>query len=299
MKTKLMFILLMSCLSYSLFHLIYLKPKSNQSVRETLQYTEEELVAPAMIDSVTDVTHVWPLQPNIVKKIHVALGQKVEKGELLISLDSRFQQKAVNASQIALNQAKNDLILEKKKLDYAKEEYDKLQSLDKRIVNQNELRKQLYEKDMAFVRVTQVSEHLKLAKINLDKAKMLLQQYSIRAPKKGIVLQINTHVNEYAVGGQPIILLGDADKIMVRVSVDEREAYQFSPKAKAYLVLDTSDAQKIPLNFIQLNQYIITQERLNSRVQEVLYYIDRNKPFKLIAGQQFNAHIPIKKLNKA
>lgn len=67
---------------------------------------------------------------------------------------------------------------------------------------------------------------------------------------------------------------------------------KYSPEASVYL---TADGLNIPLTFIQLDRYIITNDRLNARVQEALYFFNRQDYPELAAGRQLDAHIAVQK----
>ncbi|QLZ68638.1 p-hydroxybenzoic acid efflux pump subunit AaeA [Legionella sp. PC1000] len=252
----------------------------------------EEIIAPAILDSGNDMTHVPSIQSGIVKKINVTVGQMVKKGEILFSLDDTIGLHNVTVSKIALQQAENNFMIQTKNLKHAQSQLKRLKSIDKRALNPAELREKEYEVKMGKIQIKQLQNGLDAAKANLRNAKLALNQFYIASPKDGIVLQINAHVDEFVGAGSQVILLGDDQKVIVRVSIEERDAKKYSPEASVYL---TGDKLKIPLTFIQLDRYIITNDRLNARVQEALYFFDRKDYPDLAAGRQLDAHIAVKK----
>lgn len=261
---------------------------------QPISIENEEIIAPAITDAFNDMTRVPILQSGLVKKIHVRVGQVVKKGEPLLSLDDTSATQNVNVSQISLIQAKNSVIIQRKNLKHIHTQLKRLKSIDPRAISRSELREKTHEFKMANIQLEQLKHNLDIAKANLENATFALKQYTIVAPKNGIVLQMNAHVNEYVGTLQPIIFLGDAKKIIVRISIDERDIKHFSPQASVYLTNNDNEQLKIPLRFIQLDRFIIMQERLNSRVQEALYFFNRNDYPNLAAGQQFDAHIAVK-----
>lgn len=251
----------------------------------------EEIIAPAIIDSGNDMTHVPSIQSGIIKKINVTVGQIVKKGEILFSLDDTIGQYNVTVHKIALKQAENNFMIQIKNLKHAKAQLKRLKSIDKRAINQAELREKNHEVKMATIQIEQLKNGLETAKANLRNSELALTQFNVTAPRDGIILQINAHVDEFVGGGGQVLLLGDAQKVIVRVSIEERDAKKFSPKASVYL---SGDELKIPLTFIQLDRYVINNDRLNARVQEALYYFNRQDYPNLAAGRQFDAHIAVK-----
>ena len=294
-KRKLIIISLISgALGFALMSVWYFKYKQPQAIVPPTITQSEQIIAPSIIDGLTDLTRIPTLQPGIIEKIHVSVGQHVKKGEPLCSLDSKLLKNTLKINMLGLKQTKNALELQKKQLAYLKKQLARLQSLDKRAISQAELQDKVHDVKMANAQLTQAKYALKLAIKTLKNTQLTLAQYTMTAPKDGIILQINTHTNEFVGTGQPIMYLGDAHHVIVRVSIDEREAHRFKSTAPAYLINYENAELNIPLTFIQLDQYIVTQERLNSRVQEALYSFDRNKYPYLIAGQLFDAYIAIK-----
>jgi macrolide-specific efflux system membrane fusion protein len=254
----------------------------------------DSIVAPAIIDSPNDVVRIPTLQSGIIQKLFVQLGDSVKKGQILFSLEDTLAKNNLAIQKINVDRAQNDLTLQTKTLHHAQEQLARIRNLDRRAISQAELQEKAYEVSMGEVQVRQAQDNLELAKANLSNALVTLSQYTITAPDEGVVLQINSHVNEFVQSAQPIILLGDAHKVIVRVSLDERDTQRFNDQAAAYITSTENPSLKIPLIFLHLNRYIVTQERLNSRVQEILYYFDRKKFPNLIAGQQLEANILIR-----
>ncbi|KTD41690.1 efflux RND transporter periplasmic adaptor subunit [Legionella parisiensis] len=253
---------------------------------------KEEIIAPAILDSGNDMTHVPSIQSGIVKKINVTVGQMVKKGDILFSLDDTIGLHNVTVSQIALQQAKNNFMIQTKNLKHLQSQLRRLKSIDKRAINPAELREKEYDVKMGRIQIKQLQHSLDAAKANLRNAELALNQFNIASPKDGIVLQVNAHVDEFVGAGSQVILLGDDQKVIVRISIEERDAKKYSPEASVYL---TENKLKIPLTFIQLERYIITNDRLNARVQEALYFFNRKDHPDLAAGRQLDAHITVKK----
>lgn len=262
----------------------------------TTQAINHTMVAPAVVDAINDIIRIPSLQSGTIKTMDVTVGQFVKKGQILFSLKNELAQNNVRIQKIMLVQAKNQLQLEKKKIHHDELQLARLRSIDKRSISKSLLQDQIYVVNLDKVQLKQAHRQVVLAQANLKQAEMNLQQYTMLSPKDGIVLQINAHLDEFVGASQPVMMLGDRDKVMVRVTLDERDMQKFNPKAKAYLTYYNDKKIRIPLYFLQLNQYVVTQERSNfSRVQEVIYYFNRQDYPQVVAGQQLDAHIPVKK----
>jgi macrolide-specific efflux system membrane fusion protein len=278
------------------YHLLFNRQNSSRQAPVTAQVAKQDIIinAPAIVDALNDVTRVPTLQSGIIKKIHVAVGQMVKKDQPLLSLDKVPAINNLKIQRIYFKQAKTNLLIQEKSLEHIEHLLKSLRSIDKRAISQMELKQKMYEANMGRINLKQAQYNLKLALASLKNAELTLSQYTTVAPKDGIVLQISGHEEELVGGGQILILLGDAEKIIVRVSIDERDTYDYNPNSSAYLTSNENAELKIPLTFIQLDRFIITQERLNSRVQEVLYYFKRDAYPNLVSGKQFDAHVTVK-----
>jgi multidrug efflux pump subunit AcrA (membrane-fusion protein) len=255
----------------------------------------ENIVAPALIDSLNDVTRIPTLQSGVIKKLYVVSGQQVMKGDRLFSLDKSLVQNNVHIQEIMVDQAKIQLLIQQKKTSHNKAELARLLSLDRRAISQSDIQNKRFEVNVDKIQQRQAERQLALAEANLQQARLIAKQYSIVAPQNGIILQVNARVNEFVGNAQPILLLGDTNKVMVRVSLDERDIQRFQSNMPAYLTSNENESLQIPLTFVRLNPYIVTQEHLNySHIQEAIYYFNRNNHPQIIAGQQLDANIPIK-----
>lgn len=284
------FIILLFSLSFYFLGKSSVKPR----LMQTTKTEPEVMLAPAFIDSASDLTRIATLQSGVITSINVLVGQKVSKGQLLYSIDNHAAKSAVKIQKIALYQAKNGLLIAEKDLKHSRHQLKNLQAIDKRAISQAELRAKKDEVEVRELQFAQAKRNLELVHANLKNAQLILQQYQAVSPKDGIVLQINAHLNEFVGQAQPIMLLGDAEKVMVRVAIDERDVFRFVVDDTAYMTSDIYPNIKIPLTFVQMDKIIIYQDRLNARVQEALYYFNRKDYPELAAGQQFNAYLSAK-----
>jgi len=251
------------------------------------------IIAPAIIDSVNDITKIPALQAGVVNKIHVKLGQRVKKGELLFELDDQLLKHALEVQKISLKQAEKAITLQEKQLKYAQHQLNRLKNLDARAFSQLELSEKRHEVAMAKARLQQVITDKQLVAANYRQTELTLDQFKVFSPRAGVVLQINAHRGEFMNTGQAVLFLGDAHRVIVRVSIDEREAYRFQKDAPAYLMNNRDATHPIPMKFLHIDQYIVLQERLNTRVQEVVYSFPRKGHKDFIAGQLFDVSIDL------
>ena len=284
--------ILFICLSGYFLLKVILSTESKSKIPDTPN--ESMVIMPAFIDSLNDITHVSTLQSGIIQHIDIRVGKMVKKEQLLFALDDATAKRNVQIHQQLLIQAKNHLMIQENDLKHAKNQFSRLKSIDPRAISRESVREKAHEVNTRARHYQQAKQELAIAQSNLNNAKLTLSQFRTYAPKDGIILKINNHPNEFVGAGQQVIWLGDADKIMVRVSIDERDINIIKAQGDAYLTSKNYGDVNIPIQLIQLDRFIIYHDQLNARVQEALYFFKRKDYPNFVAGQQVDAHISTK-----
>ena len=128
-----------------------------------------------------------------------------------------------------------------------------------------------------------------------------LDRLIVRSPLDGEVLQINIRAGEFAQAGAlttPLMLVGNLEKLHVRVDIDENDAWRFDKKSKAIAYLRGNRDFKVELELAYLEPFVIPKksltgdstERVDTRVLQALYSFDR-KSLPLYIGQQMDVFI--------
>ncbi len=172
---------------------------------------------------------------------------------------------------------------------------------DPRAISQEDLNKRRFAVQAAEARLTQARTSLELLtagtwKADLDvaraevarvaaevrSAQVEIDRLVIRAPVTGHVLQVNIRPGEFAAGGfsaQPLMLIGDLDRLQVRVDIDEADAWRFKPEGRAMAFVRGNPLLKTRLSFEYVEPYVIPKrsltgdstERVDTRVMQVVY----------------------------
>jgi multidrug efflux pump subunit AcrA (membrane-fusion protein) len=142
--------------------------------------------------------------------------------------------------------------------------------------------------------------NLKQAIAQREEAAILLDRLTVRAPREGTILQVNVRAGEYASPGssEPLMLLGDTQRLQVRADVDEVNAPLVAPQTSGVASLKSMAGTKIPLTFVRIEPYVVPKksltgdnsERVDTRVLQIIYRFDR-PPFPVYAGQQVDVFI--------
>jgi multidrug resistance efflux pump len=151
-----------------------------------------------------------------------------------------------------------------------------------------------FDKDIAGASVA-------LAEAQVEQTKTDLDRVLVRAPRDGVILQVNVREGEY-VGtppGQALMLLGAVnEKVHIRVDIDEHDIPRFQKGAAAHAAPRGNPGITYPLRFERVEPYVIPKksltgdntERVDTRVLQVIYAMDaKEKP--VYVGQQMDVFI--------
>jgi multidrug resistance efflux pump len=146
-----------------------------------------------------------------------------------------------------------------------------------------------------------VKAEIARAEAEVNAAAVEIDRLTVRAPIDGNILQINIRSGEYAQGGilpQPLILMGELEKLHVRVDIDENDAWRFHPDSSAYAFVRGNPELKTALKFEYLEPYVVpkrsltgdSNERVDTRVMQVLYSFNR-VDLPVYTGQLMDVYI--------
>lgn len=191
---------------------------------------------------------------------------------------------------------------------------------DKRAISVDEFNRRRFAVQVAEAKLTEARAQLALLKagswkadIDIAKAEVAaaeaqvgaietdVERLTVRAPVDGQVLQVKVRVGEFAQTGvlaTPLILLGNVDKLHVRVDVDENDAWRVRAGASAMAFVRGNRDLQTPLKFVRFEPFIVPKksltgdstERVDTRVLQVLYSFDRGQ-LPVYVGQQMDVFI--------
>jgi len=147
---------------------------------------------------------------------------------------------------------------------------------------------------LAKAEIARAEAEVKAAAVEMDRL-------IVRAPIDGNILQVNVRSGEYAQGGilpQPLILMGDLERLHVRVDIDENDAWRFDPGSSAVAFVRGNPQLKAALSFEYVEPYVVPKrsltgdstERVDTRVMQVLYSFDR-ADLHIFPGQLMDVYI--------
>lgn len=227
---------------------------------------------------------------GIVAELFVRVGDQVKAGDSLFKIDDRALQAQLSVARARVNEAGAALAKPRHRLKFLTH----LQRTDNGAVSTaaiSDLRDD----------VRAAESVLGSAKAEAGQIDVEIQRCLVRAPAAGRVLQINTRVGEYVEGGgqaRPLMLVGDDDRVYLRVDIDEHDAWRIRPQARARAFVRGNPQQQAELRFEYIEPYVIPKtsltgqstERPDVRVLQVIYSAQRSA-LPVYLGQQMDAFI--------
>lgn len=247
------------------------------------------IAAAGIIEAVDKNIEIGVPQSALVKEIYIKVGDKVQAGHVLFRLDDRdlLAQLLVQRAQVAISKA-HELRLQ--------DQLARLESVeDLRAVSQEELNTR--RSDVAVAKA-----QLEAAEAQVTHTILMLERLCICAPQTGVILQNNIRKGEFIQAGGPAsIILGDLERLQVRAEIDEQNASYLYPHTAASAFPKNNSSMEIPLRFERIEPYVIpkrsltgaSDERVDTRVLQVIYSFDRPPSFPLYVGQQVDIFIEI------
>lgn len=226
-------------------------------------------------------------QQSLVAQAHAQVDDAATQLKLR---ESAFTEEARAVSLDEINQAKAMLLQRQAALAYAGQEFERL-------------RNGTWQPDMAIQEAT-VSE----SRAQVEQSLSDLERLTVRSPIKGVVLQVKIHPGEFAPAGQstdPLMLIGARDSLVVRAQIDENDAWRVKRDESAVARPRGRNQMQIPLTFVRFEPFIVpkksltgdSNERVDTRVLEVLYKFQAPKEGGVFAGQQMDVYIQAPELN--
>lgn len=265
-------------------------PDANAASVSTLQAPYDSYVAGAgIVEASTGNIAVGTPVSGIVAKMYVKVGEHVEAGDPLFQIDDRDLQAQLVTARARVEQAAAALLKPTHRLEYTRD----LRKRDPNAVSARDLSDLQDE-------VAGARSSLKLAKAELAQVQTQIDLHTVRASVTGNILRSNIHVGEFVEGGgaSPLILLGDNDRMFVRVDVDEHDAWRVRPGCKATAIQRGHAGMEIPLRYEYIEPYMVPKtsltglgtERSDTRVLQVIFSFER-RSLSVYIGQQLDVYI--------
>ncbi|HWQ88521.1 MAG TPA: efflux RND transporter periplasmic adaptor subunit, partial [Desulfitobacteriaceae bacterium] len=161
-----------------------------------------------------------PKLPGKVAAVNVAVGDQVQAGAVLLTLDTQDLQKAVEQAVLAERTAEVNYRRTKEQLDLAKTNLERQQKLfEAGMISQAQLEGFKSQASETFLELAQVQWDQ--AKLGRQQAQQTLDNAVLRAPGSGMVAAINVKKGEMAGTVQPAVIITSLNTLYVSLNVPE------------------------------------------------------------------------------
>ena len=258
--------------------------------------------ARGLVESVDENVHISPALPALVAKVPVQVGDEVKTGDVLVEQDTR-EARAIIAAQEAEIAALTTQVKEAEvTLAEKRDMWTRVEKLiATKVASDEEKQKTLFAAQSAEAQLASMKARIASAEAMLSRMKVQLDLLTIRAPRAGRILQVNTRAGEYAdnKSRDPLILLGQVEKLQLRADVDEDNASRVAANMTAVAYIKGRRDITIPLTFVRIEPYILpkisltgeSSERVDTRVLQIIYRFDRPEGASVYVGQQMDVFL--------
>ncbi|MDH4083688.1 MAG: efflux RND transporter periplasmic adaptor subunit [Nitrospira sp.] len=262
---------------------------------------QQTVAASGIIEAVNENVRIAPPVAGLIIKMFVTVGDQVDEQAPLFQLDDRDLRAQLLTRGAAIPPIRAQIDEQQYRIGDLDTQFRRLKSVhDERAVSEDDVKRTWYALEMAKRSSQRLDANLKQAVAQRDEVSLLLERLTVRAPRRGTILQVNVRAGEYATlnPAEPLILLGETEQLQVRADVDEVNAPLVTPDARGVASIRSMGGQKIPLRFVRIEPFVVPKksltgdntERVDTRVLQIIYRFDRPS-FPVYAGQQVDVFI--------
>jgi HlyD family secretion protein len=305
MKKSLLPLIALFALTFGIVSVVRSQPKREVTVPPSpppeSSFTHS-VAAVGLVEASTENIAIGTPLADVVSEVLVTVGQTVKAGDPLFRLDDRQRRADLDAGQAALRVAESQVRVSAASLDDVTRQLSFADNLpDKRAISEEELTRRRSAVETAQAQLDAAKAQVASAVAQVKMIETQLERSVVRAPVDGEVLQVKIHPGEFAPAGvteTPLVLLGRARPLNIRVDVDEHEAWRVRPEANATAAVRGNADLKTRLTFVRFEPFVLPKksltgdstERVDTRVLQVIYRIE-SKDLRLFVGQQMDVFI--------
>jgi RND family efflux transporter MFP subunit len=228
---------------------------------------------------------------GIVTVVYVKWGDHVRTGDPLFTVDSSDLQAQLPPALAKVKEAEANLAKIKNRLKVGERMSPgvsiSVEDLDNRRL------------DVGIAAAALASAEAQVAQIKTE-----IGRRTVRARLPGRILQMKTRLGEYAQSGSPstpLMLLGNDDRLHIRVDVDENDAWRFQPCSEATASVRGNPELKTAVKFEHTDPDVVPKvsltsenstQRVDTRVLQVIYSFERGS-LPVYVGQQMDVFIDV------
>ncbi len=262
----------------------------------------DSVAATGLIEASRENVRVAAPKAGLVTQVFVGADQTVKQDAPLFQLDDREARARLDTMTAQLQATAAQLAVEQNQAADWADQLARIERLERDLVaTPDEVKRRQFGRAGAVARVAATEAQIAAMQAQLAQTRTELAVLTVRAPREGRLLQVNVRAGEFAPASaltEPLMLLGDVDRLQVRAEVDEQNALLVGPGKPAEASLKGHADLKFPLRFVRIEPYVVPKrsltgdslERVDTRVLQVIYEFQR-PTFPIYVGQQVDVFI--------
>lgn len=266
-----------------------------------------------VVEPSSELIEIAAQASGLVTRVAVQAGDRVSRGQLLLTIDGRDAQASVSEARAAVSLARERVKSAAVDVDAAQRQLDLYTSVeDPRAVAEQQVIDRRSQRDQARARLGVARAEVAAAEARLGTSQTGAGLLEVRAPRSAQVLQVRTRAGQYAVAGsrgsatEPLMILGETQPMHVRVDIDESEidraalgeAAAISPRGNARARTRATYVRTEPLIVPKRSLTNSSTERVDVRVLQLVYALPIDAAGYFV-GQQVDAYLPAKQATRS
>jgi RND family efflux transporter MFP subunit len=174
-----------------------------------------------------------------VTSVRVKEGDKVNAGDILMTIDNSDTAQRVNAAEATLKEAQSARQTAEVQRSLAGVTYSRYKNLfDEKVISRQEFDQVEMQKKVADAEFNRISQAAERAGANLEEARVYHGFTQVRAPISGIVAAKKIEAGSMATPGIPLYTIEDTSQFKIEAAVDEGLMKKVSSGMPAYILFD-------------------------------------------------------------
>ena len=259
------------------------------------------VAATGILEAARENVKIAAPKPALIQKVAVEVGSKVKAGDVILQLDDREARARLTTLRAQIEALRAGLKADRVMQADAADQLTRATQLAKdNVISVDERKRREFATQNWDARIAKTDADIAAMEAQSQQSQTELDILTVRAPRDGMILQVNVRTGEFAgtTPTEPLMILGEVEKLQVRAEVDEQNAplVEAGRPAVAYLKGDTT--RKLPLRFVRIEPFVIPKrsltgdsaERVDTRVLQIIFELDRPE-VPLYVGQQVDVFI--------
>lgn len=262
-----------------------------------------------VVEPSSELIEVGAQRAGLVTRVAVRAGDRVSRGQLLFTIDSRDARSSITEARAALALARSRVRSAAVDVDAAQRQLNLYTAVeDPRAVAEQQVIDRRSQRDQAVARLGVARAEVASAEAALGSAETSAGLLEVRAPRSAQVLQVRTRAGQYATAGpgsgnsEVLMVLGETRPLHVRIDVDESEIDRAVLGRPAIVSPRGNARSRVRAPFVRAEPLVVPKrsltndatERVDVRVLQLIYALPVETSGYFV-GQQVDAYLPARK----